>query len=166
MNAGAVDAADVLDDGFVRDEHVRRALEIDVDEATLGLAEEQLESCRPAIESFFATRLGPREGPNLLRYREGDFYGPHRDRAEAAAWPGAALRRIAVVLFLNTSRDGDPDGEFAGGALRIFSADGSSSDLQPREGTVVAFPADTLHEVTPVREGVRDAIVDWFYDAQ
>jgi hypothetical protein len=28
---------------------------------------------------------------------------------------------------------------------------------------LVAFPADFLHEVLPVEQGVRDVIVDWFY---
>jgi predicted 2-oxoglutarate/Fe(II)-dependent dioxygenase YbiX len=27
---------------------------------------------------------------------------------------------------------------------------------------LVAFPADTLHEVTPVEGGHRDTVVDWF----
>ena len=28
----------------------------------------------------------------------------------------------------------------------------------------MAFPADVLHEVTEVRGGTRDTVVDWFYD--
>jgi predicted 2-oxoglutarate/Fe(II)-dependent dioxygenase YbiX len=32
----------------------------------------------------------------------------------------------------------------------------------PTRGTLVAFPADMLHEVTPVVEGTRNAVVDWF----
>jgi predicted 2-oxoglutarate/Fe(II)-dependent dioxygenase YbiX len=44
--------------------------------------------------------------------------------------------------------------------------DGDSPiDVHPLEGLLVAFSADVLHEVTVVRGGTRDAIVDWFYDA-
>jgi predicted 2-oxoglutarate/Fe(II)-dependent dioxygenase YbiX len=28
---------------------------------------------------------------------------------------------------------------------------------------LAAFLAETLHEVTPVGEGVRDTVVDWYY---
>ena len=33
----------------------------------------------------------------------------------------------------------------------------------PQAGLLVAFSADVLHEVTEVRAGTRDTIVDWFY---
>jgi len=33
----------------------------------------------------------------------------------------------------------------------------------PRRGLLVAFPSSTPHEVTPVVDGTRDAVVDWFY---
>ena len=36
-------------------------------------------------------------------------------------------------------------------------------DVVPRRGMLVAFPATMLHEVTVVRRGVRDAVVDWYY---
>ena len=36
-------------------------------------------------------------------------------------------------------------------------------DIVPRAGTLVAFPATVLHEVTRVEDAIRDAVVDWFY---
>ena len=163
MDAGAADAADVLDAGFVRDDMARRALEIEVDAVTLESVEAQLESFRAALASFFHLQLGAREGASLLRYEAGGFYGPHRDRADVRSWPGAARRRVAVVLFLNSSRDADPAGEFDGGTLRVIDNDGAAVDIHAREGTLAAFLADALHEVTEVRAGARDVIVDWFY---
>ena len=78
-------------------------------------------------------------------------------------WPGAAHRQLAVIVFLSTARDGgDPEG-FTGGVLRLYSEEGEPIDIVPVEGTLVAFPATTLHEVTRVGEAVRDAVVDWFY---
>ena len=59
-----------------------------------------------------------------------------------------------MVVFLN-------DG-FTGGTLNLL--DGSSARaIVPQEGTLVAFSADTLHEVAPVVDGTRDTVVDWFY---
>lgn len=165
MDAGPGDAANVLGAAFVRDEGARRALEIEVDAATLQSVEAQLDSLRPALESFFQVRLGDREGASLLRYLPGGFYGPHRDRADVPVWPGAARRRIALVLFLNSSREADAAADLDGGMLRLFADDGSATDIHPREGALAAFPADALHEVTTVRDGVRDVVVDWFYGA-
>jgi predicted 2-oxoglutarate/Fe(II)-dependent dioxygenase YbiX len=33
--------------------------------------------------------------------------------------------------------------------------------VPPVAGTLIAFAADMVHEVTPVRGAPRDAIVDW-----
>jgi predicted 2-oxoglutarate/Fe(II)-dependent dioxygenase YbiX len=163
MDRGAAAPAGILGEVVVEDEEARRAREVDLDEATLALAESVIENLRGPVERFFATRLGPREGVGALRYQPGGFYGPHRDRAHVGSWPGAARRRIAVVLFLNTSLAAAGDGEFDEGLLRVYPSEGCAIDIAPREGLVVAFPADLLHEVTPVAGGTRDALVDWFY---
>jgi predicted 2-oxoglutarate/Fe(II)-dependent dioxygenase YbiX len=41
---------------------------------------------------------------------------------------------------------------------------GTTVDIAPEAGLLVAFPAEVLHEVLPVLGGTRDAAVDWFYD--
>ena len=86
-----------------------------------------------------------------------------RDQGDDPQWADAARRAIALVLFVNSSRDASPDGDFEGGVLRLLGPD-DAIDVVPEAGTLVAFPADVLHEVTEVRGGVRDAVVDWFYD--
>jgi predicted 2-oxoglutarate/Fe(II)-dependent dioxygenase YbiX len=58
---------------------------------------------------------------------------------------------VAVVLFLSACR---------GGVLRLLD---DNVDVRPAEGSLVAFSADTLHEVAPVEAGTRDVVVDWFY---
>jgi predicted 2-oxoglutarate/Fe(II)-dependent dioxygenase YbiX len=165
MDVGTFDAAEVLEDTIEHREEVRRTLSIEVDAATLRVVEDVLERARPALERDFRMQLGPREGPGFLRYLPGGFYRPHRDRGDLASWPGAARRQLAVVIFLNGSQDGgDPDG-FEGGLLR-FPPEGSRLnpiDVIPQAGTLVAFEATALHEVTRVGDAVRDAVVDWFY---
>jgi predicted 2-oxoglutarate/Fe(II)-dependent dioxygenase YbiX len=53
--------------------------------------------------------------------------------------------------------------------LRLFdeTRDSGEADMativRPTEGTIVAFPAATLHEVLPVDAGTRDVVVDWYY---
>lgn len=163
MDAGSADDAEVLEDGIERRAEVRRAASIEIDPSVVAEIEQRFDVLRPAIAAFFATPLSGREGAGFLRYHDGGFYTAHRDRADVPAWPDAARRCIAVVAFLNGSRDGGSDGDFDGGTLRVWM-DERIVEVTPRAGTVIAFPADLLHEVTMVRGGIRDAIVDWYYE--
>jgi predicted 2-oxoglutarate/Fe(II)-dependent dioxygenase YbiX len=140
----------------------RQASYADVSDATLDAVEQRLDAVRGALEAFFECGLGPREGAGFLRYPAGGFYGPHLDRARDASWPGAALRRVSAVLFLNSA--GPEAGAFTGGSLLIYPNGTEPVEIVPAAGLLVAFPSDTLHEVMPVEGGVRCAVVDWFYD--
>ena len=163
MDAGVTEPAELLDDTIRTEDLIRRASVIEIDQTRRAWLEARLDAERERIERFYVVSLGAREGVSLLRYPPGGFYQPHRDWAENAAWPGAARRQIALVVFLNSSREADPDGEFSGGALRLIADDESACEIHPRAGVLLAFPARTLHEVAPVANGFRDALVDWFY---
>lgn len=162
MDDGASEPAEILGGEIEVAERERRASHVEVSEQVLGLVEACLDSQREAIGAFFGRTLRSREGPGLLRYEAGGFYGPHVDRAEVASWPPAAERAVAVVLFLESSRDVDADGGFSGGILRVYGDGDIPMDIVPTRGTLVAFLADTPHEVTPVLDGTRDTVVDWF----
>ena len=156
MDVAASEPAEILDEEISLDTEARRALSVEVDRDTLALVEQAIESERGALSAFFAETLTEREGAGFLRYGHGGFYRPHRDRGSMPSWPGAARRSIAVVVFLND--------RFRGGVLRLFDDDGTH-EIVPREGTLAAFSAATLHEVAPVIDGTRDTVVDWFYSA-
>ncbi len=162
MDAGGAEEAEVMDEGFDLDVAVRRAMSVEVSPAALAEVEAALDACRDRLSEFFSIPLAAREGAGFLRYVEGGFYAPHVDRADVESWPAAARRAVAVVVFLNGSRNASGDGTFDGGVLRVYDA-GGPIDVVPRAGLLAAFRADALHEVTEVRGGVRDAIVDWFY---
>ena len=162
MDAGPGEPAEVLAGGIETQEDVRRASSVEVDAGLLGTVERRLDAIRDTIGEFFGLTLGEREGTSFLRYAEGGFYKPHRDRGIDPEWPGAARRRVAVVVFLNGSRAADRRGEFTGGALQLHVGAGPV-EVEPRRGWLVAFPADVLHQVLPVTGGTRDTVVDWFY---
>lgn len=165
MDAGVPEPAEVLGNDIRLDAAVRAATHIDVDPSTLACIEQLLDARRPDVAVFFGLDPGDREGASLLRYTAGGRFKPHRDRGDVPSWPDAARRRISLVLFLTSSTAVDPQGTFSGGALRLIDDGGATvREIQPRAGTLVAFPATMLHEVTPVTSGVRDAVVDWFYD--
>ena len=163
MDRGAADPAEILEDTVEYQDHVRRTLSIEVPDPTLEWVERDLENARERLAELSGLALGVREGCGFLRYLPGGFYLPHRDKGDLPSWPGAAQRQLTVVVFLATAREaGDPEG-FTGGVLRLYADEGEPIDIVPVEGTLVAFPATTLHEVTRVGDAVRDAVVDWFY---
>jgi predicted 2-oxoglutarate/Fe(II)-dependent dioxygenase YbiX len=162
MEQGTVEEAEILDDRIEPRQEIRRAASIEVAPAVIDEVEAALEARRDVLARFFGMRLREREGVGFLRYPTGGFYKPHVDRAHVDAWPAAACRALAVVAFLNGSRQAERDGSFDGGVLRLFP-NGEPIEVPPRAGQLVAFRADMLHEVTEVRNGIRDAIVDWFY---
>jgi hypothetical protein len=85
-----------------------------------------------------------------------------------------ARRRLAVVIFLSDEIHPDHPGQprgampmerYAGGALRLCSHEAPEFvserawDVPARKGLLVAFRADTWHEVTPITDGRRYTIV-------
>jgi predicted 2-oxoglutarate/Fe(II)-dependent dioxygenase YbiX len=163
MDATAGERAQVLNDG-----EGRLAIDVDVSDDVIDFVESRLDAQRDRIAAFFRMALRGREGAGFLRYEAGGFYGPHVDRAEMPSWPDAARRAVTIVLFLNSSREADPTGGFSGGCLRVFGScvsglAESHRDVVPKAGMLVAFPSSTAHEVMPVVDGCRDAVVDWFY---
>ena len=163
MDRARPEPGEVLGDTVAHREDVRRVVSLEVRRDVIAFVGGRLDAARAAIAAFFDLPLTTREGSGFLRYSAGGFYAPHRDRGDVPAWPDAARRRIALVAFLNDSRGADGAGTFTGGVLRLFLDEPEPVTVVPREGLLVAFPADELHEVTPVEHGVRDAIVDWFY---
>src|SRR5688500_7419751 len=115
MDRGVPDDAEVLGDDIAPEHSVRRAASVEVDAAVLDEVGQRLDAQRDSIAAWLGTPLGDREGAGFVRYPDGGFYRPHRDRADVPSWPGAARRMVAVVVFLN-------DG-FGGGVLRLFGDD-------------------------------------------
>lgn len=161
MDEGEVEPAEVLADGVALDDTARRASSIEVDPTTLTDIERRFDDVRNLLAGHCGMSLRGREGAGFIRYADGGFYRPHRDRATDVGWPEASQRKLAVVVFLNSR-------EFTGGELVIHldpPADTGDGLIRivPREGLLVAFDAAHLHEVCPVAGGPRDVIVDWFY---
>jgi predicted 2-oxoglutarate/Fe(II)-dependent dioxygenase YbiX len=164
MDDGVVEHAEILDRGIHREADVRVATLIEPASDLVRDVESKLDACRERLEGALGMTFAEREGAGFIRYPDGGFYRAHRDRGDDPQWADAARRAIALVLFLNSSRDVSPDGDFEGGVLRLLGPD-DAIDVLPEAGTLVAFPADVLHEVTEVRGGTRDTVVDWFYDS-
>jgi PKHD-type hydroxylase len=93
----------------------------------------------------FPSRIAP---PRLARYEPGMKYGPHADAAFMAL-PGGVLRSdVSCTVFLS-----DPQA-YEGGEL-VLHLGVRALPLKAAPGNAILYPSTTLHEVAPVRSGVR-----------
>lgn len=131
---------------------------------------EQLPECHPlaqqlqeivegglAASLLFQSAALPRHifPPLFNRYASGHDFGTHVDNAIRQTPGGAALRTdLSATLFL-----ADP-ASYDGGELEV--EDGSASHrFKLAAGSMLLYPATTLHRVTPVTRGARLASFFW-----
>lgn len=141
------------------DTHVRRTKKVIVSEATRALVLQQLEARKGEIERQFGVATDELEEPQFLRYTAGDFFVAHQDGNTPLIRDDTRFRKVSIVIFLSDR------GDYDGGELQLH---GKYPDFDLREsapaepGTLVAFPAETTHEVTPLTRGERYTIVSWY----
>lgn len=109
-----------------------------------------------ASSAFAATALPLRVFPPLFnRYAEGMGFGDHIDNAVRQPLGGAPLRTdISATLFLS-----GPD-EYDGGELVVEDTYGSHRAKLPA-GSLLLYPASSVHRVEPVTRGARLAAFFW-----
>ena len=135
-------------------ETVRKTTSLHPADETFSQVHERLLTQKSALESHFGLQLHDCERPQFLRYVEGDFFVRHQDgNTHQLDFDHLRVRRISIVVFLNDS--------FSGGALTFYDSAGAFS-LPGQTGLLVAFTADTFHEVLPVTAGERFTIISWF----
>lgn len=106
---------------------------------------------RPEVEKAFQFRITYFERYLVACYDDHSqgFFRAHRDNTNI----GMAHRRFAMTLNLN-------DG-YEGGCLRFPEY---GIDLySPEPGSAILFSCSLLHEVTPVTQGTRFALLSFFY---
>ncbi|HVW74888.1 MAG TPA: 2OG-Fe(II) oxygenase [Rhizomicrobium sp.] len=85
---------------------------------------------------------------------DGGHFDWHKDYGRDPADPAREPRKLTLSLQLS-----EPS-SYEGCELQVRA--GNQIDIAPRaRGTLVAFPANVLHQVTPIRAGVRKALVVW-----
>ncbi len=85
---------------------------------------------------------------------EGGYFDWHKYYGRDANDPGREPRKLTLSLQLSAPSD------YQGCELQVRA--GNQIDTAPRtRGALVAFPANALHQVTPIRAGIRRALVIW-----
>ncbi|MHC2996151.1 Fe2+-dependent dioxygenase [Tepidiphilus sp. HLB4] len=96
--------------------------------------------------------------PQFNRYRaigEGEHYGPHVDAAIRLVGERKLRTDVSATLFFSAPE------EYDGGELVIHDLFGTQR-VKGKAGSIVIYPASSLHEVTPVTRGERLASFMWF----
>jgi predicted 2-oxoglutarate/Fe(II)-dependent dioxygenase YbiX len=153
------------------DEEHRLTSVCEVPVETRKMIYRRLLELKPALERHFKIELSGSEKPQFLAYREGDYFGPHRDgKCEpGSSEESAASRKVSVVIFLNDQAEVPEEGKYGGGSLTFYGLVDNPAwerygfKLAGESGTLVAFRSDTAHEVTPVTHGERFTVVNWFF---
>lgn len=103
------------------------------------------------VNNFFKFDVDIIQNLQFTEYTsDGDFYGKHLD----IGYEEAASRKISFSIQLS-----DPS-EYSGGELQFYY-ESSPEIADKKRGCLTAFPSYILHEVTPVTQGTRYALVGW-----
>ena len=86
----------------------------------------------------------------IIRYKKNMYYGKHFDNVLQSG----IITDISFTVFLS------PPESYEGGFLRIHQ-DHTIKDIKLPAGSMVLYPADSLHEITPVTLGERTVLVGW-----
>ena len=85
---------------------------------------------------------------------EGGHFDWHKDYGRDPNDPEREPRKLTLSLQLSDPSDYD------GCELQVRA--GNKIDIAPKErGALIAFPANVLHQVTPILSGVRKSLVIW-----
>jgi len=124
-------------------------------ETALALGQE-IENALASNLLFQSAALPLRIFPPLFnRYEAGHGFGLHVDNALRSLPDGSRLRTdLSATLFLD-----DPS-TYDGGELLIEDIYGVQS-VKLSAGSMVLYPATSLHQVTPVTRGARTASFFW-----
>lgn len=106
------------------------------------------------------------EDIQISRYKEGDFYSWHRDGkgdhlsvyTEKNSIIQNRVRKLSMSVILNDDYDG---GEFQFTHYSKEKCD-IHTPVPNKRGTIIVFPSDTEHRITPVTKGIRYSLVVWF----
>jgi SM-20-related protein len=150
------------------DARVRKAARVMPSAETIGLVRRRLLECKDQIGEHFQIVLRDCEEPQFLRYQVGDFFVAHQDgNTPLLRLDRDRVRLVSAVIFLSQESTSPAPGTYCGGSL-VFSGPLVDPSYRKTEtvageaGKLVAFRAETTHEVTSVTHGERHSIVCWY----
>lgn len=142
---------------------LRQSRYSDVPEATQSIIADRVKRLKPILEAHFADRFHQRAEPaKFVLYEEGHFFAPHVD--------SQLHRKINMSIYLNDEHSTAMSGGYSGGTLTLYGLFENPAfrnkgiSLMGKRGMLIAYPSATVHEVTPVTNGNRYAVITRFLD--
>jgi SM-20-related protein len=143
-------------------ETVRKTTSVHPSSETFSEIHARMFQQKALLEQHFRETLHDCEPPQFLRSEKGDFFVRHQDgNTRQLDFDHLRIRRISIVVFLNDFSSEPQDGCFSGGTLNFYDQN-ETFGLEGETGLLVAFTAETFHEVLPVTSGQRFTIISWF----
>jgi len=105
-----------------------------------------------ANTQFFQFELDRIESLQYTTYKKNQYYRDHLDLMYKSS--NNAVRKLSFSVQLS-----DPD-SYKGGDL-LLKISNEPTSVKRTRGAVIFFPSYILHEVTPVKQGVRKSLVGW-----
>lgn len=136
--------------------HVRRTKRVAAPEDIRERILQRLRDVQPRIDAHYGVSTDAIEEPQFLRYEEGDYFVAHQDGNTPLTRDDSRFRRISTVIFLSAPSAYD------GGALVLHEDFRTRHPLTPEAGTLIAFRAETTHEVAPLTRGERFTVASWY----
>jgi SM-20-related protein len=150
------------DSGAV-DTLVRRTMRLSPPAEVEELVRRLLLTRMSAAEEHFGSSLQELEEPQFLRYEPGDYFVAHQDGNTGLLRSEREERKVSAVVFLNSQSETPRPDAYGGGSLLFHPRDASEPfRLTAEAGMLVAFRAETTHEVEPVTHGERFTIASWY----
>ena len=146
----------------------RRTTSLEVAPDVRALVADVLAARRGDVVQRFGRPIAALEEPQFLRYGPGAYFVPHQDGNTPLIHDSTRFRKVTAVIVVNTQAAAPAPGGSGGGSLVMhgpYTAPDLRVELAPPAGTLVAFPAETTHEVTPITHGERLSIVAWYRGA-
>jgi SM-20-related protein len=148
-------------------EDIRRTTSLHPSDETFTTLHRRLFEQKSALEQHFGEPLTDCERPQFLRYETGDFFVPHQDgNTEQLEFDHLRIRKISLIVFLNDHAVHPEVNCFSGGSLNFYDQSQSPArgpfPLLGQTGLLVAFTAETMHEVAAVTSGERFTAITWF----
>ncbi len=104
----------------------------------------------PLVRELWGVSLYGCDGTQLIRYKSGGGYAPHKDSSDEPSEIAFASRYFTVLCYLN--------GNFEGGRT---SFPGLAYTAIPEPGKALVFPSHYLHSAVPVSGGEKFVLLTW-----
>lgn len=142
-----------VEGGIYSNPEIRKSFGARIPIAENNWLQEKLIPALSKVNSEFKFDLGGIMDLQVLKYNVGSYIKPHLD---IYSHRSEVQRKVTFVIQLTDQE------EYTGGDLRLH-INYEPVVMTKKKGTLIAFPAYTLHDVTEILSGKRYSCIGWCF---